>query len=66
MTNILFMLTKLSDVLATVLVEQNIFLSAYMKVKVQFNAVDHNDLKNPDYKKSGKGKASKLQNKLTN
>ena len=53
-TNILFMLTKLSDVLATVLVEQNIFLSAYMKIKVQFNAVDHNDLK-----VSRKGKGAK-------
>jgi hypothetical protein len=41
-TNILFMITKLTDVYSTVNTERNIFYSAYMKGKVQFNDVDPN------------------------
>jgi hypothetical protein len=41
-TNILFMITKLADVYSTVNTEQNIFYSAYMKGKIQFNDVDPN------------------------
>ena len=41
-TNILFMITKLTDVYSTVNTEKNIFYSAYMKGKVQFNDVDPN------------------------
>ena len=41
-TNILFMITKLMDVYSTVNTERNIFYSAYMKGKVQFNDVDPN------------------------
>jgi hypothetical protein len=41
-TNILFMITKLADVYSTVNTEKNIFYSAYMKGKIQFNDVDPN------------------------
>jgi len=41
-TNILFMITKLGDVYSTVNTERNIFYSAYMKGKIQFNDVDPN------------------------
>lgn len=39
-TNILFMISKLYDVYLTVHTEKNIFYSAYLKEKVQFNEVD--------------------------
>jgi hypothetical protein len=39
-TNIVVMMTKLGDVYATVNTEKNIFYSAYLKGKVQFNDVD--------------------------
>lgn len=41
-TNILFMTTKLYDIYSTVHTDKNIFYSAYLKVKVQFNDVDPN------------------------
>jgi cytochrome b subunit of formate dehydrogenase len=39
-TNILFMVSKLSDVYITVNTEKNIFYSAYLKGKIQYNDVD--------------------------
>jgi hypothetical protein len=39
-TNILFMVTKLGDVYANVNTEKNVFYSAYLKGKVQYNDVD--------------------------
>jgi hypothetical protein len=39
-TNVLFMLSKLGDVYVTVNTEKNVFYSAYLKSKVQFNDVD--------------------------
>jgi hypothetical protein len=36
------MITKLGDVYSTVNTERNIFYSAYMKGKIQFNDVDPN------------------------
>ena len=39
-TNIVVMITKLGDVYTTVNTEKNIFYSAYLKGKVQFNDVD--------------------------
>jgi len=39
-TNIVVMITKLGDVYATVNTDKNIFYSAYLKGKVQFNDVD--------------------------
>ena len=44
-TNLLFMVMKLADVYSTISQEPNVFLSAYMKVKVQFNDVDPDHLK---------------------
>ena len=41
-TNILFMTTKMADVYANVTTEQNVFYSAYLKTKVQYNDVDPN------------------------
>jgi hypothetical protein len=39
-TNILFMVTKLGDIYAITNTEQNIFFSAYLKNKLQYNDVD--------------------------
>jgi len=39
-TNIVIMMTKLGDVYTTVNTEKNIFYSAYLKGKIQFNDVD--------------------------
>lgn len=39
-TSVLFMVTKMSDVYATVRTEPNVFYSAYMKGKVQYNDID--------------------------
>jgi hypothetical protein len=39
-TNILFMVTKLADVHSNVNTEKNVFYSAYLKGKVQYNDVD--------------------------
>jgi hypothetical protein len=39
-TNILFMVTKLTDVHSNVNTEKNVFYSAYLKGKVQYNDVD--------------------------
>jgi len=46
-TNILFMVTKLADVYANVNTEKNVFYSAYMKGKIQYNDVDPNKLVSP-------------------
>jgi hypothetical protein len=43
-TNILFMVSKLVDVYANVNTEKNVFYSAYMKGKIQYNDVDPNKL----------------------
>ena len=43
-TNILFMVSKLGDVYVTVNTEQNIFYSAYLKGKIQYNGVDPDKL----------------------
>jgi hypothetical protein len=43
-TNILFMITKLSDIYATVNTEKNIFYSSYLKGKIQYNDVDPDKL----------------------
>ena len=44
LTNLLFMGSKLSDVITTVKTKVNIFYSAYLKRKVQFNDVDPDKL----------------------
>ena len=43
-TNILFMITKLADVHSNVNTEKNVFYSAYMKGKIQYNDVDPNKI----------------------
>ncbi len=43
-TNILFMFTKLVDVHSNVNTEKNVFYSAYMKGKIQYNDVDPNKM----------------------
>jgi len=43
-TNIIMMISKLSDVYSTVNTEKNIFYSAYLKGKIQFNDVDPNKI----------------------
>lgn len=40
LTNVLFMSSKLADVITTVKTDKNIFFSAYLKRKVQYNDVD--------------------------
>lgn len=44
-TNVLFMVTKLGDVYTTINTDKNVFYSAYLKGKVQFNDVDPDKLK---------------------
>lgn len=39
-TNILFMITKLGDIYVTANTEKNVFYSAYLKGKIQYNDVD--------------------------
>ncbi len=39
-TNVLFMITKLADVYSTINTPKNIFYSAYLKGKIQYNDVD--------------------------
>jgi hypothetical protein len=51
-TNILFMITKLSDIYATVNTEENIFYSAYLKGKIQYNDVDPDKLLKIEDKKT--------------
>lgn len=43
-TNILFMIGKLSDVYMTVYTEENVFYSAYLTTKIQFNDIDPREL----------------------
>jgi hypothetical protein len=50
-TNILFMITKLSDIYATVNTDKNIFYSAYLKGKIQYNDVDPDKLLQIESKK---------------
>ena len=44
-TNILFMVTKMADVYSNVNTEKNVFYSAYLKGKVQYNDVDPDKIK---------------------
>jgi len=41
-TSVLFMITKMGDVYTTVKTEKNIFYSAYLKGKIQYNDLDEN------------------------
>jgi cytochrome b subunit of formate dehydrogenase len=44
-TNILFMVSKMSDVYLTVNTDKNVFYSAYLKGKIQYNDVDPDKIK---------------------
>ena len=50
-TNILFMVMKLADVYVTVNTDKNIFYSAYLKGKIQFNDVDSDKVEEPPVEK---------------
>ena len=41
-TSVLFMITKMADVYSTVKTEKNVFYSAYLKGKIQYNDLDAN------------------------
>jgi len=41
-TSVLFMITKMADVYTTVKTKKNVFYSAYLKGKVQYNDLDAN------------------------
>ena len=45
-TSVLFMIQKIADVYATVNTERNVFYSAYLRGKIQYNDVDK-DKKTP-------------------
>jgi len=44
LTNLLFMITKLSNVYNIINTEKNVFFSAYLNTKVQFNDIDPHEL----------------------
>ena len=44
-TNILFMLSKLSNIIVIIRTKKNVFLSAYLNTKVQFNDIDPMEMK---------------------
>jgi len=44
LTNLLFMITKLSNVYIIINTEKNVFFSAYLNTKVQFNDIDPNEM----------------------
>ena len=48
LTNLLFMGSKVSDVFSTVNTKKNVFYSAYLKDKVQFNDVDPDKINNEE------------------
>ena len=73
-TNILFMVTKLGDIYATANTEKNVFYSAYLKGKIQYNDVDPDkkvgltiedlkdeDIKNEDVKNEDKKEEDKKE-----
>ncbi len=52
LTNILFMITKMNNVYIIINTEKNIFLSAYMNTKVQFNDIDPHEVEKIEKRKS--------------
>jgi hypothetical protein len=52
LTNILFMVTKLSNVYIIINTDKNIFFSAYLNTKVQFNDIDPHELEKIEKRKS--------------
>jgi hypothetical protein len=52
LTNLLFMITKLSNVYNIINTEKNIFFSAYLNTKVQFNDIDPHEIEKIKKQKS--------------
>lgn len=52
LTNILFMITKLSNVYIIINTEKNIFFSAYLNTKVQFNDIDPHEIEKIEKRRS--------------
>jgi len=52
LTNLLFMITKLSNVYIIINTDKNIFFSAYLNTKVQFNDIDPHELEKIEKRKS--------------
>jgi hypothetical protein len=52
LTNLLFMMTKLSNVYIIINTENNIFFSSYLNTKVQFNDIDPHELEKIEKRKS--------------
>lgn len=52
LTNLLFMITKLSNVYNIINTEKNIFFSAYLNTKVQFNDIDPHEIEKIKKRKS--------------
>ena len=52
LTNILFMITKLSNVYIIINTDKNIFFSAYLNTKVQFNDIDPREMQKIEKRRS--------------
>jgi len=52
LTNLLFMITKLSNVYIIINTEKNVFFSAYLNTKVQFNDIDPHELEKIEKRRS--------------
>ena len=65
-TNILFMVTKLADVYANVNTEKNVFYSAYMKGKIQYNDVDPNKIMVPGISHPLQDEVNKSESEIVN
>ena len=66
-TNILFMISKLTNVFGIIHTEKNIFLSAYLNTKVQFNDIDPREIikiRNTLYKEDNSYKVDELYYEL--
>jgi len=65
-TNILFMVTKLADVHSNVNTEKNVFYSAYLKGKIQYNDVDPDKLLKIETKENNENVEMTKQSDYTN
>lgn len=65
-TNILFMVTKLADVHSNVNTEKNVFYSAYLKGKIQYNDVDPDKLLKIETNENNENVETSKSNDYTN
>ena len=61
LTNILFMISKLSNVYIIVNTDKNIFFSAYLNTKVQFNDIDPHEMTKIERRKSLEQNVKKIE-----